>query len=1767
MTRSSSPRSLASGLHFMRWSALLFLGCAALVQATTTSSIPALSVTNASSDLIASDALIATAGYDRDAIHVSSTVKFTRASGTDAWDYEMRYQLLNEAGDPVSLTVSGATVQQVTVARIVNGSTANINYDVDLTPAGELAPAAPYQVKLTLWRRAQGSGNAFVQDGTTDSTPGRVWRHFSSTVSADAAFNVRPVLNTVTWTRPWRAASTVDYDSLTVSTTWTAGRYDGYLSTPASHSITLRLSVELREEITNTLVPLEQSSFDLVELMPSHVVPGGGVRTPYSFNSATVLEIKPVGVLKSASKNYVVTVKIGHFATAGAPLPTLANTIARPAQRLMNFTGAIRFGAITGAFSSLGLAGPVAGSSNGTALDVTGLRINAQSGTITGAPGYTFGDGSALAVTVDDNGVATLDAGVVQVTEPADLLATVGTMRYERKNMTLTPTGAMADIYLLLPAGLGWTTDPAATRVWESEFVFTGQTLTAALAPASPILSKTVTVWAAEESKPIWFEASQVQWTPVQSKLTFVTTGAAKYVRAAELTALLADPDLPAAQRTKRGNDQVFWATTGVTGSVTVNTDANGTAKVSLTLNLTPGFFQPHFPTDALVSWNGPGTLKIAQDVVDTSVSGLNSPNPITVKYAQDCGGEGCPAGTSALQELPFVPAAGQPLRFTPDGGLAATGQLQTPAKLQWGKIESLNQFAHETSAFTAAAFHMPGCFLMAAASTPAAARPGTLLHSGIDQTTVAAIRPNTAAFELGTGDYAGLNFRTAGGSFTGNSVLAGATAGPYDLSHRCHYVTRRAGVSGIHEAYTGSFPPGALLGGYAVQFEDFGIQLTRSKVTDSRTKGSLSLPEPAGFSLAYDKMFFTCLGAPAALQLSAAELGVDKSLVYWLADFRVQHAAFVPLAGMTCEPSEIKLAVGVEAWSSEIATPLYGTLGFHPTGQIQTGADPATEPAITSRLTLPPTLDLAGPAAERWTATTVGEAYFNHAAAAPGETGWLNIAAKLNLPFFEDAPVHLQTRANKADPGAVLHLMGGFQSPTKCFSLNSETYFTQQPFDVAHRGYATGVTPAQYREGFEGDDDTRFRMHAQTRWLDVVDLDYTMAWQTGSRTFKDFREEATDLFILGIKHRCRTLTPLNADLDFGAKVGTSKLSLTGLASGAVGELLDTLQGLIEESVLTEGRQAIEELLEPSMRSLFAGPLDAKMDAQAEALLAQLFAPQNWNAATKSFTPTVDKAFLQGLLAQTDLVGGYQSVAGSSADVLGLLKEVKDRLTKAKQHITTFRQYSEPGPGNKFDKIAETAKRLAKNVSAKMDDPVYNEDIEALIAAAKPVLTELDTLAAKAEQVCDTLLAGLDGDGPVATELKDVLSQAGVELGNSVGPVAGDVLSVLKPYQPGLDDPSQPEARAKLREQIREAMKDRFFSTGISASIQRILKQRVYDLEQQMRQVVDGVFEQADTAAQSLIETVLGGVDKKLTAFLGGASQVMAGAEAKGKAHIREDSLTDLRLDLIVELKASEKMKAHVFVEIKELNSDNTPGGCLPPGGMGTEVTLGAKEVALEWLYPDLTVSFDTRFQFDANGDISGMGGSIEVIGDIKFGEQFIISEMGCAIMFGNTENYFSAEVAMSVGKSFKAKGGVFFGRTCTLAPFFWDETIQQALGDAPFTGAYVYGEVHIALNQLIGIPSTCLFNLSVGAGTGLGYFTEGPTWIGKMFLSVEGEVLCIISVTGEISLVGVRNPQGLSLVGQGRLAAELGFCPLCISIEKTATMSYKNKKWSKKVN
>jgi hypothetical protein len=302
--------------------------------------------------------------------------------------------------------------------------------------------------------------------------------------------------------------------------------------------------------------------------------------------------------------------------------------------------------------------------------------------------------------------------------------------------------------------------------------------------------------------------------------------------------------------------------------------------------------------------------------------------------------------------------------------------------------------------------------------------------------------------------------------------------------------------------------------------------------------------------------------------------------------------------------------------------------------------------------------------------------------------------------------------------------------------------------------------------------------------------------------------------------------------------------------------------------------------------------------------------------------------------------------------------------------------------------------------------------------------------------------------------------------------------------------------------------------------------------------------------------------------MLGDAGASMATANIDGYAKVRNDSLTELRLDLKVSMSVPDEMKAHVFLVIRELSSENSPSECLPKTGKATEVTMGAKDISVEWLFPDTTVSIQAKFLINGDAEgfpLLGMGGGFDLTGEITFGEQVIIKQLGASVMFSAFEAYISAAAQIEVS-GFSGGGGIFLGRACSIDPFFWDPTVASVIGDPPFTGMYGYGEFWIPIPTLIGIPSTCLFNLSAGVGAGAGFFVEGPTVFGKMFLGVSGDVLCIVSITGEISLVGVARPSGLSLAGEGRFSAELGWCPICLKLDKMIRLTRTQGKWSRSV-
>jgi len=65
--------------------------------------------------------------------------------------------------------------------------------------------------------------------------------------------------------------------------------------------------------------------------------------------------------------------------------------------------------------------------------------------------------------------------------------------------------------------------------------------------------------------------------------------------------------------------------------------------------------------------------------------------------------------------------------------------------------------------------------------------------------------------------------------------------------------------VNGIHEAV--SFTSTLMLYGYPFAFTSYRLSYLDSDTWESRTDGSLTLPEPAGFPQEFSRMKFVCKG------------------------------------------------------------------------------------------------------------------------------------------------------------------------------------------------------------------------------------------------------------------------------------------------------------------------------------------------------------------------------------------------------------------------------------------------------------------------------------------------------------------------------------------------------------------------------------------------------------------------------------------------------------------------------------------------------------------------------------------------------------------------------------------------------------------------------------------------------------------------------------------------------------------------------------------
>ncbi len=1338
----------------------------------------------------------------------------------------------------------------------------------------------------------------------------------------------------------------------------------------------------------------------------------------------------------------------------------------------------------------------------------------------------------------------------------------------------LSQAGARADVRVRLPAGLGHAATSNAMLL-SPHLVFANAPLSQSFFPLSYTNSQFL--YFCEETKPLMIPSAQTVWKSASGSFHLSSGGSAPvYVRAPHLrhlesnAALLVKPEWAIKKSNERFYHSIFKV---ISNAVVYSTAPLRDARMDAQFSFQEGTNITHFPYGISIPFQFGGEMRIVKDLAET-VTGKpflgKVGSTLLTKYARDVNTESC-AGSAGLGQV-SMPIGNLPFRLTSDGGFLVAGPL-TASNLQWGTRHD-GVFAHSTAPFPEGSFYMPGHFLrqgrgfLSAFSNLA---PAELLLNGLMTNNASTLeRQGTTNYLNGFGDYAGLNLRVGTDEAVyGESALGGSPTGPYPLTGRSKYYLRRSGVSGIHEA-TELLNEKFTIYGYSVIITNFGLSFLSLTNVDSRTYGSIDLPHPSDFDVAFERMLFTPLG-----DLDSADIPPNvgqKVLSYWQSRFAPLDLVFVENESAPCGSSSNRfLTMPVETACANVDARLFGTLGFQPDGNLVTAARQLDN--IDSRLSLPGSIHLDGPDDDSYVFKPVALAYLNNfdSETNPASgTGFINLVGSLDVPFFEDMKVHLQTSADTNAVGASLFVLGGW--PTKGWTNSAgQSFFDLSTFDSNNDAYPTNRVTGNgaYRSG------SNYRPRATRQWLGLIPFDYPLDWSTSTKSFKSPSAETIELLVLEAEHQVDYLGATRAEISFGAQYdGLPQINLANMAFNAVNEQTGIASCFVSNGIsavadaLVDGTDELNRLVDSQLNDLVDDVMSDLIDPVVSNLYGQIYSAYTNDPAGNYFTNAVMK-YVAGIGA-----GGTDTAAKKIGQIAAAGTNLVTRVDQALARVETMLDAfigSVPssdgrrGPNvdglltmtdDQYEVLAGLGQELVRQLAA--------EAAESLGADLDPGLTDaLQQVASTLEQVRLTM-----------TELRDVVSNlrarlaAGqdfaLELSSKVDPLVVSNLTLQAAteinarFAEWQSDNLQftahtpDEVRAMIRTEIEKA----FYASVIAEQLQTAIRSRIYELSGSIQQAADSVFQQLNDAILTMLSDLMQELDEEINGALGSLSDSLGAGQLNGYAHISGDSLEELRIDGHFQWKVPDALEFNGYMIIRQLDSDGAEG-CSFEGGTANEVILGADDVSLEWISEGLKADVSTKFTFATSPfEIVGMAGAFEMTGGTLGFESFKVTQLAAAVAFGSLENYISAAVGAQFD-SFEVMGGIFLGKTCDIAPLeLWDSDVGEVLGSPPFTGIYSYGEGWMPIYDY-----GCVFNISAGAGAGIFYFVDGPIG-GKIMLGAKGEALCAVTIRGEVRVAGSKNGGNFTMVGKGKLSGKAGCCPFCVKFKKQVKLTYKNGSW-----
>lgn len=1718
--------------------------------------------------VIGADAVDGVPTTNRHLINVAGTINLGTPSTTDL--FRARWSLIDPNG----------TVMATTTTAVSKGASGIVSIIGTLTPSvtARLVPGTLYRVKLSVLQ----NGISVVE--ATEAT-GKTYIHLAGTVENSTAYNAVTQVTSATISRSWLLETDATRTAIPVSVAYTMYRYDHWTQSASGpiEYVPVSFTATIKRASDNAVMASSTSSN--TGTVPMYEFTAGTPLTPDVWSpSPMTIQVDPGSILPP--DNYYVEVTVAHTDTPPSTAIT-GNTTSSISSQLLHFSGNVQFGAvpINTTATSFSAAPAVY---FGSPADVPGTSayrtIAISAASVYGMNVATTYTGS-FNVRLTANGAAIVLSGSTIATGGAGA-DNVNGVDFTRGAITLNSTGAHANITAALPAGVGW----AATRqvgLLNKLLDFGTQDLNQSGAPVAASISiarAPGTFFLCEETKPVYVEATLLQWDI--SNGTFNVAGAAnahsivKPLLDAMNSYTYADPTVAV----KRSNHFLYNSATVATNTSFKKGSSTG-GEMTTQLTLGAGDMLTHFPYNARVKWDAATSfVKIAADLIDPSGTVLNNttyPLNVAVGYNQHCQDqiEGSCGGSSMVGSVTVSAAAGG-FAMTGDGGIFLPGAVASGGGLAWGYNSSgAPTYAHQlTSGFASGNFLMAGTFLRGdknALSDEDGA--SVLLLSGFDPANLAnPERPSTSQYLAGQADYPGVNFRcSTGGSFNAQSRISGTVVGPYALTSRSKYYARQSGVTGIHESPTG--PGGLIVSGYIFNINTFGFSFLSNEMEDSRTAGNVDLPLPTDFTLDFDEMSISCLGVLENLKLSTATSATDaKEFNSWNALFTAHTASFEP--SNPCDASSpIFLELGFSTHASHFdANTFVGSLGVLNTGHF---ARPADAVPVPSRLTLPGNLTLTGTTGETYQFFPNQGAYLNDDPVGDGEAFW-SLFGKLDVPFFNDMPVHLHARCGSMTPGfadpevvSELHIMGGW--PSHGWLEAGLNPYDVATFDQGNDGYTGSL--ANYRDQTTEANQPR----AQKIWLGIVSLDYPLVWSNTTFSFTGLAPITNDLLVISTEHQLKYLDAQNTEITFGTQYsGMPQINTANMLFNALDEVtgvqetIKTAVGDVVFKSLENGVTDFNAMLSDQLQDLISDSLSTLIHQGTDPFFDAVRAQSSAANLRTNLTSLLNTHFRN---PSNTLVSELNKLGDAVATGTGILTEIDDRLARIQVSIqgvidTVSFDPDEPtfsippvdgllkdvdiGGGELQKQVfMGVAQQLINLLQAAVNSSDVQAELTRVLSELDPTLDAVKDALTQVNTLITDIRAQLDTATNFASELQAAITGASAQLQVACDSAA-DRMQTLIDAMTDEDFTQINDLIDEWIDQIAQEITDAIMGSQFVADLQDAIRSRLYDLQGAFNSAVDTAFAAINDLIRNALSPVLAELDNSINGMLGDVGQYVGAGSLNGYARINGDSLDEARIDGHFELKVPDELTINAYLQIKEQDSDGPAGCSLVAGENTTEVTIGVRDFPLGWVGVSgdgLHADLDVKFALNSSGAPIGLGGSFELTqGEISF-ETFKITELGAMVMFGLMENYLAANISMEFGE-YAMTGGIFFGHACSIEPLkMVDPLVASVLTMPSFTGIYCYGE---ATFPIYG-TGTCFFNISGKAGAGVFYFSEGPTYGGRLTMGVYGEALCVVEVGGEISLVGLKSGDTYAFAGSGRIYGRAGPCPLCVEAEFNATFNY----------